>query len=139
MKTSDTIGFVSLIVTIITGIIFPFIQRPFLGYEVTQPLETSKKNVETFKVIIHNYGIVAAKNVIASLSADNVRFLEFVSKPYMSRQFVVDNTTTSGYTGNGFFKIDVLPPQSTLVVFVKMDTSKNYLNQPLIVYVSSDE
>lgn len=154
MNTSDSISFGGLIVTMITSLVFPFIQVPLLDYSF-EPDYIFKQDPKDLTIKIHNSGLAPAKHVIGALKADNLTFSKITSEPFLSNYFRT-NTNTSGTTGyrantttgyktnttpseNGFFDIDVLPPGSETSITTKMDISKSNNDTQMTVYLRSDE
>jgi cytochrome bd-type quinol oxidase subunit 2 len=74
----------TLIVTVVVVFIPFFVQTPLLDYNVYGPLNINNKNIQEIKIVIHNYGIVTANNVIVSLNSDSneTKFLNIISEPF---------------------------------------------------------
>ena len=157
MNTSDSISFGGLIVTIITGMVFPFIQKPILDYSF-QPENVNKTSTKDLTkdlaIKIHNFGLAPAKHVVGSMKGNNLTFSNITSEPFLSKYFRTNTNGTTGYRANvtvshktnatvsikdGFFDIDVLPPGSETSINSKVDVSKIHKDTELIVYLRSDE
>jgi hypothetical protein len=137
MNISESTGFATLIVTIITSILFPFIQRPALNYQVDDEAQNGVA-VNKYKIDILNYGSITAHNVIVSFRSSNGNVTSFLSEPYLSTGYIKDNATGSNDTA--FAKIGVLPPFGSVTIHVEVDGPL----QPAAImlksgYVSSDE
>jgi hypothetical protein len=137
MNISESTGFATLIVTIITSVFFPFIQRPAINYQVDDEAQNGVA-VNRYKIDILNYGPITAHNVIVSLRYSNGNIQSFVSEPYLSTGYTKDNATGSNDTA--FAKIGVLPPFGSVTIHVDVDGPLQPAARMLeSVYVSSDE
>jgi hypothetical protein len=134
MNISETTGFATLIVTIITSIFFPFILRPAINYHVFEEAP-NEASTNRYRIDIINYGTATAHNVVVSLKSSNGNINAFTSIPYLS----------SGLTGNvsygtAFAKIELLPPFGSIVIHVGIDGPVEPADNKLeYVYVGSDE
>lgn len=130
----EVISLATLFLTLVVSGLYPFIVSPILDYEVSyERLGKPKSDIQGYLISVTNWGLSPAKNVIFSLTSDNVRFYNFTSQPFLG------NNTKSNTTvlGNALFSISVLPPRSDTIIHFKADKAKT--NQPLITYVRSDE
>jgi hypothetical protein len=135
MNISESTGFATLIVTIITSVFFPFILRPAINYQFNDEVPSESAAVNRYKIDILNYGPVTAHNVIVSLRPSNGNVKSFVSEPYLSTGY----TSTVSYD-NAFAKIGVLPPFGSVTIHVEVDGPLQPATSKLkYVYVSSDE
>lgn len=123
----------TLIVTVLVVFIPFFIQAPLIDYSVSGPLDTNNTNTKAFGIVIHNYGIVAANDVVISMNSDSegVRFLNFISNPFLP------NSTQFENTGDAAFKIEVLPPRAENTITSEVNLNNNNIN--LTTYVRSNE
>jgi hypothetical protein len=134
VNLTESTGFVTLIVTIITSIFFPFILRPAINYQVTEE-DPNQASIKRYRIDIVNYGPVTAHGVIVSLRSSNGNVNSFASEPYLSTGF---NETIS--YGNAHAKIELLPPFGSIVIHVGIDGSVDPAGIKLeYVYVASDE
>lgn len=144
MNTSDRISFGSLIVTMITSLVFPFIQVPLLDYSF-DPANIDKNSTKDLTIKIHNFGLAPAKHVVGALGDGNVIFKDITSEPFLSKYFGNNIKGTTGYRANattnkdGFFDIDVLPPGSETAITAKIDVSKSSDDTQMTAYLRSDE
>jgi hypothetical protein len=137
MNFPEFIGFAGLVITIITGIFFPFIQRPIISYEVSDPTKIKNpQDIERSIIKIRNNGMGQATHVLVSLSGKNVEFLNFTSEPFLSKHFMVDAVNK---TDNALYEIDALPPQSEVITSVLYDITKVNSSNPIAINVSSDQ
>jgi hypothetical protein len=123
---------VGLIVTIISSLFLPFIQRPAINYDIYEGLA-----VNSYKIDILNYGPVTAHNVIISLKSAGGNVTLFSSEPYLSTVYTLDNSTGSRDTA--FAKLSVLPPFASVTIHVAIDGPPQPSTSLPHVYVSSDE
>jgi hypothetical protein len=154
MNPAESISFINLIVTIITTMIVPLVQKPLLDYYVTEPrlIPKDPKNFSQSEIKIYNFGIVAAKHVIGSMKGENITFLDFTSDPFLSKYFT-DNSDATKQIKDGFFELGILPPWSGTIITAKMNITNstasesnsslyqpyNTAYQPLVTYIRSDE
>lgn len=132
MNASEVIGFVGLIVTIISSLFLPFIQRPAINFDISDG-----PSVNAYRIDLLNYGPVAAHNVIISLKSAGGNVTLFSSEPYLSTVYTVDNSTGSRDTA--FAKLGVLPPFASVTINVAVDGPPQPSDSLQYVYVSSDE
>jgi hypothetical protein len=132
MNVSEGVGFAGLIVTIITSIFLPFIQRPAINYDVHDGTATN-----TYTIDILNYGPITAHNVIISLKSAGGNVTLFSSEPYLSTAYLIDNSTGSRDTA--FAKLGVLPPFASVRINAAVDGPLQPAASLHYVYVSSDE
>src|SRR5215831_5790874 len=98
MNTSDSISFGGLIVTIITGMVFPLIQKPLLDYSFDPYI--FKDSPEDLVVKIHNIGLAPAKHVVGAMKGDKVTFSNIMSDPFLSKYFGNNIKGTTSYRAN---------------------------------------
>ncbi len=124
MELPDAISFGSLFATILTGIVFPFVERPMLGYDDIKQSVTSN-NLRQYVLDVKNMGFVKLTNVLVSL---NVPINSMVSQPYLTNSVLTSDLNIS----NSLFKINVLPPQATISFTMQTnlsqpDSASNYI------------
>jgi hypothetical protein len=126
------ISILAFVVPSIVAVI-PLLLNPILDYSVRTISTNNTASTETMNVIINNFGVTSAKNIIISMTAANTDFTFAKSTPFLYDKFN-ENLSNS----NAFFSIDNLPPntQTSIMVVAKTNMSKN---EPLITYVRSDE
>jgi hypothetical protein len=133
MELGDSIAFGGLIVTIVTGFGVPFLERPMLGFDTTYVANKEGiDNVQVYNTTLHNVGVATLNNVVGSVDID---IINFTSQPFLSDNF--KNVTDSN--GNGFFKIEVLPPQSDVNIIVEMNTTGHNPEDSVATYIAADE
>ena len=131
MQLSDAISFGSLFATILTGIAIPFIERPMLGYEEVSRSIDSTGKIADYTLKIQNMGFVKLTNVIGTL---NLATSNISSSPELPNSMLSTDLNISGT----FFKLSVLPPQSS--VSVKLTNISNIqTTSPMSHYVASEE
>jgi hypothetical protein len=91
MNTSEFVELAALVVTIISTLVVPFLQRPILSY--TDPYDLSNSNNTTkIGMTVSNQGLAPAENVVISLSANDVKFNNFSFKPIIPNSSATNNT-----------------------------------------------
>ena len=129
------ISFGTLLVTLVSTLIFPLVLKPLVEYSVTEPeIVQNTKNISESKVRIYNYGLAPAKNVVGAMEGENIVFSRFASEPFLSNNFGNDSVRHWGY-----FEIGILPPGSQTEVIALLDFSNSSLEQPVTTYLRSDE
>jgi len=137
MNISESIGFATLIVTIITSVFFPFVQRPAINYQIADEIQNGQA-VNRYRIDILNYGFVTAHNLIVSIRSSNGNLGSLVPEPYLSTGYTNDNATGSNDTA--FAKIGILPPFGAVTVHGEIDGRLQPASRMFeYVYVSSDE
>jgi hypothetical protein len=134
LSFSDVVGFIALLVTVVSPVVIPLLHQPLLYYEVSQPEQSDSPNLERFQMTIYNLGLGSAYNVFGSLNGESVRFARFTPEPYLSTHF-----ETNRQVGNGFFEIDVLQPQNRMVVIVDLNATGADPDESVTAYVRSDQ
>jgi hypothetical protein len=129
MTRGDAIAIASVISGIVITGILPILISPLLDYTASVQ-DDSKLMIE-----IKNLGFAPANNIALSVSAKNVTFSNFESEPFLANHFRTNNTVL----GKGLFEINILPPGSYTNVTSKLDSSKADKNEPLKLYLRSDE
>ena len=89
MNLSDRIAFAILGATISAGFLLPFIYKPLLVYDYGGIQRNKNSSVGTFPINIRNIGVGTARNIIVTMKADNVTFLNFTSNPFLSEFFLI--------------------------------------------------
>jgi hypothetical protein len=129
---ADKLTLVGLVVTITVTGIYPFIQSPLLDYRI-RDAGPDEKDIKTFKVDVHNYGLSPAKDVVISIDSYKAKFVNMTSKPILP---IIQNI--SNKTGAALFGIQVLPPFSDTSIVANLNTTVNQVTN-LTAYVRSDE
>jgi hypothetical protein len=130
MGQADTIALGSLILSIVVTGILPFLLSPLLDYSAS-PQENGTK----LTITMTNLGLASANNIMGSVSAKNVTFSNFESQPFLANHF----RANSSILGKGFFEITTMPPRSETNVTATLNASTADKNEPILVYVRSDE
>ena len=81
MNTTDRISFGGLIVTIITGVVFPFIQKPMLDYSY-YPENIDKNSTKDLTIKIRNFGFAPARHVVSAMKGGNVSLSKLRLNPF---------------------------------------------------------
>lgn len=141
-KPDTTFALVSLVATLVGLLITSFLQVPVLDYTVS-PLEvndTSKPSVMKFTTRIQNYGFVSAKNVIISMRANNVLFLNPISEPHLGRH-IHNYTIVKNNIGMQNVEIDAIPVRSVtdITTFINRSNVNKPIDEDIIINVRSDE
>lgn len=131
---TDAIALGTLIITIATTGLFPFLINPMLDYIVNFERE-EMPNIQDYNIEVTNWGLSPANNVILSMTSANTNFFNFTSEPFLG------NLTTSNITiqGNAMYSIPILPPRSHTLIDFKANISQADPDQRLITFVRSDE
>jgi hypothetical protein len=140
LGAADVISLVGLIGTIVGALVVPFSQLPILDYTVTGPFPTTKKDTQKFEIAIHNSGTINAENVLVSLKADNTKFSEFSSQPFLANYFIDNASANSGRTGEALIEIKDLPSRShTIITAIATKVSDDKSEPELTTFVRSDK
>jgi hypothetical protein len=115
MNTQDSLQLIGLVVTALSSLT-PLKDLPILEYSDVVTTKTADPKIDVISLVISNYGMGPAKNVLASITANNVTFLNFSSEPYLSSKYFKPENLTVNYSKHGFFEIDTLPSGAQLVV-----------------------
>jgi hypothetical protein len=138
VSPADMIALIGVLVTIASALFIPFSQLPIIDYSVVaNPSSTGQQGgSQTIEVTIHIYGIIAAKNVSISMSANNAEFRVPTSTPFLADHLTFDGSQI----GNALVGIDVLPAGSHTIIKIPV-VSQSSGNQPepeLLTYVRTD-
>lgn len=107
INASDYIQFGTMIITIITTFIFPFIQRPMLSVDYPNYPESGSFN---FNVTLANNGITALHNVKGSITIPHAaKPIEIIPDKYIPWSFAIKQDYDS-HAARASFNINVLPP-----------------------------
>lgn len=110
MNTSEFVELATLVITIASSLIIPFLQRPILSY--TDPFNVDvNSNTTTTKIgmSVTNYGLTPAEDVVISLSSKNAEFENFSLRP-----FIPNSITTNGTVGYEIIQIGNLAAGQTV-------------------------
>lgn len=135
MKMDESTAFASLIVTIITSVVFPLINIPAITFGVEDVSSSDARGMREYKITIFNYGLHSAHDVVVSAEVANGRIASLKSVPYLSAGYIVDGSTLENI---GFAKLSVLPPRGQVDLYLSFETSSRIYQAPN-VYVSSNE
>jgi hypothetical protein len=140
MNSQESMQLVGLIVTTLSSLIItPLKDLPIIDFSDIITSETQNPTVKKFSIVVSNYGMGPAKNVLVSITGYNARFFNFSSEPFLlSTYFKVDNVTMN-QTGHGFFEIDTLPSGAQLNATGYMDISKSPKELSLEATIFSDK
>ena len=109
----------TLVLTIVSTLILPFLQRPILGYSNTYdelPKIDSIYSTE-LTVGITNYGLAPASDVVISFSSENSKFRGFSIEP------AIPGSNTSYDIGHGTIEIENIAAGQHIEVNGYMDSS----------------
>jgi hypothetical protein len=125
----NVIAYIGIIIAI-AGFIIPFVlNTPLVDYVM---FINEDNEIE---IILNNFGIVAAKNVIVSINSNNQfsGFEKFTIHPILPS--VVQNQTSQG----GFLMIEVLPPTAETIIKARLVDNTDMDSIDWMVYVRSEQ
>lgn len=130
---------VSGIITAIVLPVVPLIFFPLLDYTVTNPVKFNNSKVFLSDISITNYGGFPAKNVTASILAQNASVLNMESEPYLPNESASFGSNSLNHIGRGLFVVDRLLPHATMIIHLTLHVPSFAEGEKLTVYVQSDE
>src|SRR5215203_1641473 len=139
LNKADAIALGGLIIGIVVTGLYPFLQAPLVDYSVTLSNIPSNNDSKEINIVLENFGLDSAKNVIVSLNIidelnrqiDRVNFIKFKSMPFISTYLNQSNSTA----GKGFVEIDNIPPRAKISLTAPLQEGESNTTNYIVPYV----